>query len=46
MKEVYSTGMVSYKAGGASDCRILLYATEWTKNMYLYIDTIKIYKVK
>jgi hypothetical protein len=44
----YTTGIVTYQAGAAqtTPCRIILYAQEQTADMWLEIDSIKIYKVK
>lgn len=46
MSDKFSTGIVTYKAGSANSCRLMLYAVDKTKGMYLEIDSIKIYKVR
>lgn len=42
----FSTGMVSYRASAAEECRIIFYALDTKKGVYLDIDSIKIYEIK
>ena len=42
----FGTGVVTYEAGSASLCRLILYAVDMTKGMHLEVDTIHIYKVR
>lgn len=46
MSDKFSTGIVTYRAGDANICRLMLYAVDKTKNMYLDVDSVKIYEVK
>lgn len=46
MSDKFSTGIVTYKASSAKSCRLMLYAVDKTKDMYMEIDSIKIYKVR
>lgn len=45
MSDKFSMGTVTYQAGGATSCILMLYAVDMTKDMYLEIDDVKIYKV-
>ncbi len=42
----FSTGFTTYTAGSAKSCRLMLYAVDMTEDMYLEIESIKIYKVR
>lgn len=42
----FTTGYTTYKAGSAKPCKLMLYAVDTTKDMYLEIASIKIYKVR
>ncbi len=44
--DTFATGMVTYRAGSANSCRLLLYAVDRSDGMELEIDSIKIYKVR
>lgn len=46
MSDKFSTGIVTYEAGPATSCRLMFYAVDCTDDMYLEIDSIKIYKVR
>lgn len=46
MSDKFSTGIVTYKAGSAKSCRLMLYAVDRTKGMRLEIDSVKIYEVR
>ncbi len=46
MSDKFSTGIVTYKANPAASCRLMFYAVDRTNDMYLEIDSIKIYKVR
>ena len=46
MADQFSTGIVTYQAGSAKDCKLYLYAVGTTENMYLKLDSVKIYQVK
>lgn len=46
MSDKFSVGIVTYQAGKAQSCTLMLYAVDRTEDMYLEIDSIKIYKVK
>ncbi len=45
MQDKFSTAIMTYRAGQAKSCRLYLYAVDTTEDMYLEIDSIKIYKV-
>lgn len=45
MSDKFSVGITTYKADYAKSCTLMLYAVEGTKDMYLEIESIKIYKV-
>ena len=46
MSDKFSTGITTYTAGSAKSCKVFLYAVDMTKNMYLEVDSITIYKVR
>lgn len=46
MEDKFRTGSVTYKAGSARSCRLILYAVDRTKDMYLEVESIRIYKVR
>ena len=46
VSDKFSTGITTYTADSAKSCKLILYAVDKTKDMYLEIDSIKIYKVR
>ena len=44
--ESFSTGIVTYDAGSASSCNLMIYAIDKTKDMYLEIENIRIIEVR
>ena len=44
--ESFSTGIVTYNAGSASSCNLMIYAIDKTKDMYLEIENIRIIEVR
>lgn len=46
MADKFSTGIVTYTASQAKSCRLILYAVDMTKDMYLELDSVNIYKVR
>ena len=46
VQDKFSTGVTTYTADSAESCKLMLYAVDKTKDMYLEIDSIKIYKVR
>lgn len=46
VSDKFSTCVTTYAAGNAASCRVMMYAVDNTKGMYLEIDSIKIYKVR
>lgn len=45
MSDKFSTGVTTYKAGSGKSCKVMIYAVDTTKDMYIEIESIKIYKV-
>lgn len=46
MSDQFGMGIVTYQAGSAASCNLMLYAVDRTNGMYLEVDSIKIYKVR
>jgi hypothetical protein len=46
MSDQFSTGLVTYQAGSAQSCRVMLYAVDKTSGMWLELESLRIYEVK
>lgn len=46
MEDKYATGIVTYTAGSGKNTRLMLYAVDKTKGMYLAVDEIRIYEIR
>ncbi len=46
MSDQFGMGIVTYQAGSAASCNLMLYAVDRTNGMYLEVDSIKIYEVR
>lgn len=46
VSDKFNTCITTYKASSAQTCNVIFYAIEKTKDIYLEIDSVKIYKVR
>lgn len=46
VQDKWATGIVTYRAGAASSCELLLYAVDKSKGMWMEIESIRIYEVR